>query len=51
VGSISNSRLRGIKAAMVFAPYTFEILSLVVELALVEKAIVFFLETRQHPVL
>lgn len=40
---MSNSRSRGIKAAIVFAPYTFEMLSLVLELEFVEKATVFFL--------
>jgi hypothetical protein len=43
---MSNSRPRGIRAAMVFAPYTLEMLSLVLGLAFVEKAIVFFLEFR-----
>jgi hypothetical protein len=42
-GASSNSRLRGIRAVIVFEPYTLEMLSLVVEFALVEKATVFFL--------
>jgi hypothetical protein len=42
VGSLSNVRLRGISVVMVFAPYTLEMLSLVLGFELVEKAIVVF---------
>jgi hypothetical protein len=42
-GSISNVRLRGISAVMVFAPYTLDMLSLVLGFEFVEKAMVFFL--------
>lgn len=42
-GSISNARLRGISALIVLAPYTFDMLSLVLAFEFVENATVFFL--------
>jgi hypothetical protein len=44
-GSISYSRLRGIKAPIVFAPYTLEILSFVLGFEFVENATVFLLRS------
>lgn len=43
VGVISRDRSSGIRAKSVFAPYTLEMFSLVVGLALVEKTETFFL--------
>jgi hypothetical protein len=47
-GSISNSRISGINALIVFAPYTLDMLSFVVAFAFVENAIVFFLLGVSH---